>query len=165
MHSSFGRALLAIREDEIAAEAMGVDTTRSKVIAFVVSSAFAGVAGGLFAHYLMYLHTNSFTFVKSFEIIIMVVLGGLGSISGAVLGAVLFIVLPEGLREFAQYRMVALLAAADRVMIVRPQGILGHQRVRDLPDAAPALDRRALPARPGRTEVRRSRCRSSGSRA
>ena len=86
VHSSFGRTLVAIREDEIAAEAMGVNTTRAKVISFVVSSAMAGVAGGLFAHYLMYLHPNSFTFLKSFEIIIMIVIGGLGSISGSVLG-------------------------------------------------------------------------------
>ena len=91
VHSSFGRTLVAIREDEIAAEAMGVHTTRAKVISFVVSSAMAGVAGGLFAHYLMYIHTNSFTFIKSFEIIIMIVIGGLGSITGSVLGAVLFI--------------------------------------------------------------------------
>jgi branched-chain amino acid transport system permease protein len=69
VRSSFGRTLVAIREDEIAAEAMGVDTTRSKVISFVISSAMAGVGGGLFGHYLMYLHTNSFTFIKSIEII------------------------------------------------------------------------------------------------
>jgi branched-chain amino acid transport system permease protein len=106
VHSSFGRTLIAIREDEIAAEAMGVDTTRSKVISFVVSSAMAGVGGGLFGHYLMYLHTNSFTFLKSIEIIIMIVIGGLGSITGSVLGAVLYITLTEGLREFAQDRMV-----------------------------------------------------------
>jgi branched-chain amino acid transport system permease protein len=120
VHSSFGRTLVAIREDEIAAEAMGVHTTRAKVIAFVVSSALAGVAGGLFAHYLMYVHTNSFTFLRSFEIIIMVVIGGLGSISGSVLGAVLFISLTEGLREFAQYRMVLFSLLLIVLMIVRP---------------------------------------------
>ncbi len=127
VHSSFGRTLVAIREDEIAAEAMGVHTTRAKVISFVVSSAMAGVAGGLFAHYLMYVHTNSFTFLKSFEIIIMVVIGGLGSISGSVLGAVLFIGLTEGLREFAQYRMILFSLLLIVIMIVRPQGILGHR--------------------------------------
>jgi len=127
VHSSFGRTLVAIREDEIAAEAMGVHTTRAKVIAFVVSSALAGVAGGLFAHYLMYVHTNSFTFLRSFEIIIMIVIGGLGSISGSVLGAVLFISLTEGLREFAQYRMVLFSLMLIVLMIVRPQGILGHK--------------------------------------
>jgi branched-chain amino acid transport system permease protein len=127
VHSSFGRTLIAIREDEIAAEAMGVHTTRAKVIAFVVSSALAGVAGGLFAHYLMYINTNSFTFLKSFEIIIMIVIGGLGSISGSVLGAVLFISLTEGLREFSQYRMLLFSLLLVVLMIVRPQGILGHK--------------------------------------
>ncbi|HZI66566.1 MAG TPA: branched-chain amino acid ABC transporter permease [Thermoanaerobaculia bacterium] len=130
VRSSFGRTLIAIREDEIAAEAMGVNTTRSKVISFVVSSAMAGIAGGLFAHYLMYLHTNSFTFIRSFEIIIMVVIGGLGSITGSVLGAVLFIGLTEGLREFAQYRMLLFSLLLVVIMIVRPQGILGHRELK-----------------------------------
>ena len=127
VRSSFGRTLIAIREDEIAAEAMGVHTTRAKVIAFVVSSALAGVGGGLFAHYLTYVNTNSFTFLKSFEIIIMIVIGGLGSISGSVLGAVLFISLTEGLREFSQYRMLLFSLLLVILMIVRPQGILGHK--------------------------------------
>jgi len=127
VHSSFGRTLVAIREDEIAAEAMGVDTTRHKVISFIVSSAMAGIAGALFGHYLMYIHTNSFTFLKSIEIIIMIVIGGLGSITGSVLGAVLYIGLTEGLREFAQYRMVLFSFLLVVIMIVRPQGILGHR--------------------------------------
>jgi len=127
VHSSFGRTLIAIREDEIAAEAMGVDTTRSKVISFVVSSSLAGVGGGLFGHYLMYVHTNSFTFIKSIEIIIMIVIGGLGSITGSVLGAVLYITLTEGLRQFSEYRMVCFSLLLIIIMIVRPQGILGHR--------------------------------------
>lgn len=129
VNSSFGRTLIAIREDEIAAEAMGVDTTRAKVISFVISSALAGIGGGLFGHYLMYLHTNSFTFIKSIEIIIMIVIGGLGSITGSVLGAVLYIGLTEGLREFSQYRMVLFSLLLIIIMIVRPQGILGHFEV------------------------------------
>jgi len=132
VNSSFGRTLVAIREDEIAAEAMGVDTTRSKVISFVLSSAMAGIGGGLFGHYLMYLHTNSFTFIKSIEIIIMIVIGGLGSITGSVLGAVLYIALTEGLREFSQYRMVVFSLLLIVIMIVRPQGILGHHEIREL---------------------------------
>ena len=130
VNSSFGRTLVAIREDEIAAESMGVDTTRSKVISFVLSSAMAGIGGGLFGHYLMYLHTNSFTFIKSIEIIIMIVIGGLGSITGSVLGAVLYIALTEGLREFSQYRMVLFSLLLIVIMIVRPQGILGHLEFR-----------------------------------
>jgi branched-chain amino acid transport system permease protein len=143
LRSYHGRALLAIREDEIAAEAMGVDTTRSKVISFVISSAMAGVGGGLFGHYLMYLHTNSFTFIKSIEIIIMIVIGGLGSITGSVVGAVLYISLTEGLREFAQYRMVLFSLLLIIIMIVRPQGILGHREF-----ASFLTRRRRLPTTP-----------------
>ena len=84
VYSAGGLAFLAVREDEIAAEAMGIATTRVKVEAFVIASFFAGVAGALFAHAEGYVHTNSFTFVRSFEIMAFVVLGGLGSLSGAV---------------------------------------------------------------------------------
>jgi len=129
VNSSFGRTLLAVREDEIAAEAMGVHTTRAKVISFVISSAMAGIAGGLFAHYLMYIHTNSFTFLKSIEIIIMIVLGGMGSITGSVVGAVLYIVLTEGLRAFEQYRMVTFSFLLILIMIFRPQGLMGHREL------------------------------------
>ena len=141
VRSSVGRAFLAVREDEIAAEAMGVDTTRSKVVSFIVSSALAGIGGGLLGHYLMYLHTNSFTFIKSIEVIIMIVIGGLGSITGSVLGAVLYIGLTESLREFSQYRMVLFSFLLIVIMIVRPQGILGHWEFR-----LPFTKRRALDA-------------------
>ena len=101
--SSYGRAFVAIRDDEIAAEAMGVDTTRFKVLSFMISSMFAGIAGGLFGHFTMYLHPNSFTFVASFYVIIMIVIGGLGSIEGAVLGAVVFTVVLEMFRGFGAF--------------------------------------------------------------
>jgi branched-chain amino acid transport system permease protein len=125
VRSSYGRAFLAIRENEIAAQAMGINVTRHKVLAFVISSMFAGMAGCLFGHYTMYLHTNTFTFVKSFEIIIMVSIGGLGSIEGSVLGAVLLTLLPEAFRGFEGYRMVIYSLALILIMIFRPQGILG----------------------------------------
>jgi branched-chain amino acid transport system permease protein len=125
--SSFGRTLVAVREDEIAAEAMGVNTTRAKVLSFLISSTLAGMAGGLFAFYNMYLHTNSFTFIKSIEFIIMIVIGGLGSIVGAVVGAVLYIVMTEGLRAFEQYRMVLFSLLLVLIMIFRPQGLFGHR--------------------------------------
>jgi len=128
LRSSHGRALLSIREDEIAAQAMGVAVTRHKVTAFVIGAAFAGLAGSLFAHFTMYIHTNSFTFVKSFEIIIMIALGGLGSLAGAALGAVVLTVLPELFREFAEYRMVIYALALILIMIYRPQGLLGKGR-------------------------------------
>jgi branched-chain amino acid transport system permease protein len=132
VHSSFGRTLLAVREDEIAASAMGVNTTRAKVISFVISSSLAGVAGGLFAFYDGYLHTNEFTFIKSIEIVIMIVIGGLGSSLGSVLGAILYIVLTEGLRVAAEYRMVTFSLLLILIMIFRPQGLLGSLDFRGL---------------------------------
>jgi branched-chain amino acid transport system permease protein len=129
VHSAFGRALISIREDEIAAEAMGVNTTRYKVMAFVISSALAGAGGVLFAHFDGYLNPKSFEFIKSFEILIMIILGGLGSIVGSVLGAILLTVLPEALRSFAQYRMVIYALLLIILMITRPQGLLGKSDV------------------------------------
>src|SRR5262245_14966073 len=95
VYSQRGTAFFAIREDEVAAASMGVDTTRYKIIAFVVGAFWAGIAGGLLAHFIGYLHTNSFGFLRSVEIVVMVVLGGLGSITGAVLAATILTVLPE----------------------------------------------------------------------
>jgi branched-chain amino acid transport system permease protein len=130
--STFGRAFLSIREDEVAAEAMGVSTTRYKVRAFVVSSFFAGVAGGLYAHSVgVQLNAGELGFVKSFDVIIMVVLGGLGSISGAAIAAVILTILPEALRDVAQYRMVAYALALILMMILRPQGLLGVREIWD----------------------------------
>ncbi|MGH9365738.1 MAG: branched-chain amino acid ABC transporter permease [Thermoanaerobaculia bacterium] len=132
VRSSFGRTLIAIREDEIAAEAMGVDTTRSKVTSFVVSAALTGIAGGLFGHYDMYINTNSFSFLKSFDMIIMIVIGGLGSITGSVLGAFVFIFLSEALRGLGAYRVVLFALLLIVIMRVRPQGILGHRELPEL---------------------------------
>ena len=98
VQSSVGRAFLAVREDQIAAEAMGINTTNYKVKAFMVGSFLAGVAGGLYAHYMMYLNPTMFMFVKSFDVVVMVVLGGLGSISGSIIAAIILTYLPEGLR-------------------------------------------------------------------
>jgi branched-chain amino acid transport system permease protein len=128
-NSTFGRALFAIRDDEVAAEALGVNTTAYKVLAFVMGAFFAGVAGGLFAHYLSYLNPNSFTFVKSIEVIAMIVLGGLGSISGAVVGAVTLTLLPEVLRPVKDYRMVIYSLMLIVLMITRPQGLLGNREL------------------------------------
>ena len=116
----------------MAAEALGVDTTRYKVIAFVIGSFFAGIAGGLFAHYNAYLHPNSFTFLKSIEIIAMVVLGGLGSITGSVLAAMLLTVLPEALRSAQELRMVLYSLMLIVLMITRPGRADGQPRDRRL---------------------------------
>jgi branched-chain amino acid transport system permease protein len=139
--SDTGRALISIREDELAAEAMGVNTTRFKVTSFVIGSAFAGVAGALFAHYNKFLSTNDFQFIKSFEIIIMIVIGGMGSMTGAILGAIIVTLLPELLRQlpdiqlgstvvkFADLRLVIFALILILTMILRPQGILGTAEI------------------------------------
>jgi branched-chain amino acid transport system permease protein len=130
LHSTHGRALLSIRDDEVAAESLGVDTTSYKVMAFVIGAFFAGVAGGLFAHYLSYLNPNTFTFLKSIEVIAMVVLGGMGSVSGAVVAAIVLTLLPELLRPVKDYRMVIYALMLIVLMIVRPQGLFGSRELR-----------------------------------
>jgi len=127
--STHGRALFAIRDDEVAAEALGVDTTRYKVLAFVLGAFFAGVAGGLLAHILSYLNPSSFTFLKSIEVIAMVVLGGMGSISGSVLAAIVLTLLPEVLRPVKDLRMVIYSLMLIILMITRPQGLLGTREL------------------------------------
>jgi branched-chain amino acid transport system permease protein len=129
VNSDTGRALISIREDELAAEAMGVNTTRYKVMSFVISSSFAGIAGALFGHFRQFLHTNDFQFIRSIEIIIMIVLGGMGSITGAVLGAIVITILPELLRKLPGdlygYRLVIYSALLIVIMLTRPQGVMG----------------------------------------
>jgi branched-chain amino acid transport system permease protein len=130
--STFGRALFAIRSDEIAAEAMGINTTRYKVLAFVISAALAGVAGGLSGQlFANPLNPQNLNFVKSIEVIVMIVLGGIGSITGAVVGATTLTILPEALRSFDQQfpglRMVIYALLLILLMIFRPQGLLGRR--------------------------------------
>jgi len=129
VYSAGGLAFRAVREDETAAEAMGIATTRVKVEAFAVASFFAGVAGALFAHSEGYVHTNSFTFVRSFEIMVFVVLGGLGSLSGAALAAAVLTAAPELLRGFGEWRMVLYSLLIIATMLVRPQGLLGSREL------------------------------------
>ncbi|WP_018085917.1 branched-chain amino acid ABC transporter permease [Desulfurispora thermophila] len=124
-YSRFGRALLAIREDEIAAAAMGINTTIYKVQAFAIGAFFAGLAGGLYAHLLQYLNPNDFGFARSFEILNFVVLGGLGSIPGTILGTVVLTLAPEFLRFIAEYRMMIYGLLLVVMMIFRPNGLLG----------------------------------------
>lgn len=130
--STFGRALSAIRGDEIAAEAMGVRTTRYKVLAFVVSAAFAGIAGGLSGQlFANPLNPQNLNFVKSIEVIVMIVLGGIGSTTGAVFGATALTILPEALRpidrQFPGLRMVIYSLVLILLMIFRPQGVFGRR--------------------------------------
>lgn len=157
--SSHGRSLWAIREDEVAAEAMGVNTTGYKVRSFVVSSFFAGIAGGLFAHFVPIINPGSFTFVKSMEVVVMVVAGGLGSTTGAIVAAVFLTLLPEGMRSLFtaigggdtslaqkvdQIRMPIYGLLLVVLMLVRSGGLFGTKEIWDL---LPGLGRKR-PRRP-----------------
>jgi branched-chain amino acid transport system permease protein len=137
MKSSYGRGFLSVREDEIAAEATGINTTGMKVRAFVLSSFFAGVAGALFAHYTNFINPSSFTFLQSVNAVIMVVLGGMGSMSGSIAAAILVTALPEVLRPLQDLtgidlRMVIYSLALILVMILRPKGIFGELEITDI---------------------------------
>ncbi|MDO4289176.1 MAG: branched-chain amino acid ABC transporter permease [Eubacterium sp.] len=124
--SKFGRAIMSIREDEIAAEASGIPTTKFKVMAFTISSFFAGIGGALYATYQGYIDPNKFQFMFSIEMFVIVVLGGLGSVTGSILSAIVLTVLPELLRQFSEYRLLVYSLALVIMMIFRPQGIFGR---------------------------------------
>lgn len=133
MRSTYGRGFLAVRDDEIAAESVGVNTTQYKVIAFVIGAFFAGVAGGLYGHYNSLIRPLDFGFLKSVEIVVMVILGGMGSTWGVLLAAALLTYLPEALRDvklfdiqFRDFRMPIYALTLILLMIFRPQGLLGN---------------------------------------
>jgi len=145
--STHGRAFLSVREDEVAAEAMGIDTTGYKVRAFVISAFFAGVAGALSGAFEGNLAPQSFTFVRSFEVVAMVVLGGMGSITGSTIAAAVLTILPEYLRAVANLRMVIYSIALIALMLLRPRGLLGTREVWDW------WRKRRPPRAPGRREA------------
>ncbi len=128
IESRVGRAFIAIREDETAADSMGINSTYYKTLCFGVGAFFAGLGGGLLAHYMRYLHPNTFNFMKSIEHLCMVVLGGLGNMWGAFLGATILTVTPELLRPVADLRLLIYGAVLVLMMRVRPQGLLGPSR-------------------------------------
>ncbi|WP_163194660.1 branched-chain amino acid ABC transporter permease [Clostridium thermarum] len=120
-----GRACIAIREDEIAAEAMGVNTTKYKVMAFVIGAVFAGIAGALYSGYVNFIKPTSFDFMRSIDILVMVVFGGIGSITGAALGAVALVIISTLLQSIPELRMVVYAVILFVIMVYRPQGLLG----------------------------------------
>ncbi len=124
-NSKTGRAWRAIREDETAAEAMGVDSTLYKTLAFVIGSSFCGLAGGLYAFLIGFISPNDFGVMSSFIVYLYLVLGGLGSVAGAILGTIVLTILPEWLRAAAAFRMIIYGLALVIMVIFRPQGILG----------------------------------------
>lgn len=144
IYSSYGRACISIREDEIAADAMGIDTTRYKTLAFVMGCALAGLAGALYAHRYPFLHPSSFDFLKSFDFLLIVVLGGLGSMTGTIVTAIGWVFLLEVLRfvlgeQFIDFRGVIYALILIVTILLRPQGIFGGKELRFMapPKAAP----------------------------
>ena len=125
VNSRFGEAIQAIREDELAAEAMGVPTTALKVLTFTISAAIAGVAGAFFAHYTSFISPSSFTLVESILVLSLLVFGGMGSIEGSIAGAVVLTVAPEVFRFLAEYRLVIYGGLLLGLIVFRPQGLLG----------------------------------------
>ena len=123
VRSTYGRGFLATRDDEIASESVGLNTTRYKIVAFVVGAFFAGVAGGLYGHFKLTITPTGFDFTKSIEIVVMVILGGMGNTPGVILAAILLTVLPEVLRAVDQYRMVLYSLLLIVLMLVRPKGL------------------------------------------
>nr|WP_263326350.1 branched-chain amino acid ABC transporter permease [Neobacillus sp. Marseille-Q6967] len=131
-NSRHGRACIAIRENEIAADAMGINTTFYKVAAFALGSFFAGIAGGLYSHNFYIIQPTNFGFLKSFDILIFVVLGGLGSLSGSVIAAVLLTVVSTFLQDYPETRMIIYSVVLVVVMLYRPQGLMGTREITDL---------------------------------
>jgi len=138
VHSTYGRGFLAVRDDEIAAEAMGINTTKYKVLAFVLGAFFAGIAGGLYAHFKQFIHPEGFNFMKSVDVVVMVILGGMGSTAGVCVAAALLTILPEILRTVsriealpawlqgvAENRMILYSLLLIILMLTRPQGLFG----------------------------------------
>ncbi|SHI91428.1 amino acid/amide ABC transporter membrane protein 2, HAAT family (TC 3.A.1.4.-) [Tessaracoccus bendigoensis DSM 12906] len=131
IRSSQGRRAIAVREDEIAAEAIGVNTTAAKVQAFTIGAFFAGIGGGLYASYFFLIKPDQFGFLKSIDILVIVVLGGLGSLSGTVIAAILLAIVSTVLAEFSDVRMIIYSLVLVLIMIFRPGGLMGSREISD----------------------------------
>ncbi|MEK4231188.1 branched-chain amino acid ABC transporter permease [Solibacillus sp. FSL H8-0538] len=131
-NSRHGRACISIREDEIASDAMGINTTYYKVAAFAIGSFFAGLAGAIYAHNFYILQPTAFGFLKSFDILIFVVLGGLGSLSGSIIAAIFLTVISTYLQGFPETRMIIYSLVLILVMLYRPTGLMGTKEITDL---------------------------------
>jgi branched-chain amino acid transport system permease protein len=128
VNSTYGRGFIAVHDDEVAASAMGINPTRYKVTAFVIGAFFSGVAGGLYAHHKQFLSPTGFDFLKSIDIVVMVILGGMGRTAGVILAAIVLTILPEFLRAFADYRMIIYSLLIIGLMMARPQGLFTFGR-------------------------------------
>jgi len=123
VNSTYGRGFIAVNDDEVAASSMGINPVRYKVTAFVTGAFFAGIAGGLYAHHKQFLSPTGFDFLKSIDIVVMVILGGMGRTAGVIIAAVILTLLPEVLRSFADYRMIIYSLLIIGLMMARPQGL------------------------------------------
>ena len=128
VNSTYGRGFIAVHDDEIAASAMGINPVRYKVTAFVIGAFFAGIAGGLYAHQKAVISPSGFDFVKSIEIVVMVILGGMGRTVGVILAAIILTILPELLRPIAEYRMIIYSLLIIGLMLTRPHGLFTFTR-------------------------------------
>jgi len=131
VNSTYGRGFIAVHDDEVAASAMGINPVRYKVAAFAIGAFFAGVAGGLYAHHKSFLSPTGFDFMKSIDIVVMVILGGMGRTAGVIAAAVVLTLLPELLRGFADYRMILYSLLIVGLMMARPQGLFALGRAKD----------------------------------
>lgn len=128
VNSTYGRGFIAVHDDEIAASSVGINPVRYKVTAFVFGAFFAGIAGGLYAHHKSFLSPTGFDFMKSIDIVVMVILGGMGRTAGVIVAAILLTLLPEFLRGFAEYRMILYALLIIVLMILRPQGLFNFRK-------------------------------------
>ena len=130
VNSTYGRGFIAVNDDEVAASSMGINPVRYKVTAFVTGAFFAGIAGGLYAHHKQFLSPTGFDFLKSIDIVVMVILGGMGRTVGVIIAAIILTLLPEVLRQFADYRMIIYSLLIIVLMMARPQGLftLGRKK-------------------------------------
>jgi branched-chain amino acid transport system permease protein len=137
VNSTYGRGFLAVSDDEVAASSMGINPVRYKVTAFVVGAFFAGLAGALYAHHKQTLTPTGFDWLKSIDIVVMVILGGMGRTPGVILAAIILTWLPEQLRVFSDYRMIIYALLIILLMILRPQGLFTFKRKKK-PNPVPA---------------------------
>ena len=128
--SSHGRAVLSIREDEIAAETMGINLTKYKVLTFAIAAFFAGTAGALYAHYFFIITPATFNFLKSVDYLVMAVLGGLGSITGSIFAASGLTIISALLQDFGAVRMIAYSVILILIMLFRPSGLMGTKELK-----------------------------------
>jgi len=128
VNSTYGRGFIAVSDDEVAASSMGINPVRYKVTAFVTGAFFAGIAGGLYAHHKQFLSPTGFDFLKSIDIVVMVILGGMGRTAGVIVAAIVLTLLPEVLRQFSEYRMIIYSLLIILLMMARPQGLFTWTR-------------------------------------